>query len=75
MSAEPHNFDAAPGKNFYAAPAAPAPFVYDNSITTVCDIFNNTPVLNIKYEAGAASRYGSCSTKMMRLLAAPAPQH
>jgi hypothetical protein len=37
-----------------------------------------TPMLNIKFgtgAVGAGSRYGSGSTKMMRLLAAPAPQH
>jgi hypothetical protein len=32
-------------------------------------------MLNIMFGAGAASRYGSGSTKMMQLLAAPAPHH
>jgi hypothetical protein len=44
---------------------------------TVCDIFSNPPMFVFKFEAGAASRYGSFSTKKMRLLAAraTAPQH
>jgi hypothetical protein len=33
--------------------------------------FNNLFMLNINFGAGAASRYGSGSTKIMRLLAAP----
>jgi hypothetical protein len=33
----------------------------------------NPHVFAIKFGAGAASRYGSGSTKMMQLLAAPAP--
>jgi hypothetical protein len=44
----------------------------------VCDIFINPPVFNLNFgdgAAGAASNYGSGSTKMMRLLAAPALQH
>jgi hypothetical protein len=44
----------------------------------VCDIFINPPGFNLNFgdgAAGAASHYGSGSTKMMRLLAAPAPQH
>jgi hypothetical protein len=32
-------------------------------------------MLNLNFRAGAASRYGSGFIKMMRLLAAPAPQH
>jgi hypothetical protein len=39
------------------------------------DIFNYAPMMNIKFEVEAASRYGSGTTKMMSLLAAPAPQH
>jgi hypothetical protein len=42
---------------------------------TVCDNLSNPPVFIIKFGAGAASRYGSGSTKMMRLHAALAPQH
>jgi hypothetical protein len=34
---------------------------------TVCDVFSNLSVFVIKFGAGAASRYGSGSTKMMRL--------
>jgi hypothetical protein len=30
---------------------------------------------HISFRAGAASNYGSSSTKMMQLLLAPAPQH
>jgi hypothetical protein len=43
----------------------------------VFDIFYYPPMMNIKVGtgAGAASLYGSGSTKIMRLLAAPAPQH
>jgi hypothetical protein len=45
---------------------------------TLCDIFDNLIVDNIRVSAGAvtaASLYGSSYTKMMRLLAAPALQH
>jgi hypothetical protein len=35
----------------------------------------STYVFNIRFRAGAASRCGSGSTKMMRLLEAQAPQH
>jgi hypothetical protein len=48
----------------------------------VCDIFNNPPRKSIKFGEGsvgaeAASRYisGFVTTKMMRFLAASAPQH
>jgi hypothetical protein len=33
----------------------------------LCDIFNNTLMQTIKFGAGAASRYGSGSAKMMLL--------
>jgi hypothetical protein len=53
-----------------------------NCYAVVCDIFDNLPMLNIRFgagavgpRAGAASRCDSSSTKTMRLLAAPAPQH
>jgi hypothetical protein len=39
----------------------------------VSDILDNPPLLNIKFRAGAGSRCGFGSTKIMRLLAAPAP--
>jgi hypothetical protein len=49
---------------------------------SACAIFLKLSMLNITFgagtigtRAGAASRYSSGSTKMMRLLAAPAPQH
>jgi hypothetical protein len=48
----------------------------------LCDFFDNPPKMNFRFVAvavgagtGAASLYGSGSTKMMLLLAAPAPQH
>jgi hypothetical protein len=41
----------------------------------VCDIFINPPVFNLNFGDGAASNFGSGSTKMMRLLAAPDLQH
>jgi hypothetical protein len=37
--------------------------------------FKNLSVLNIRFGAGAALRYGSSSIKMMRVIAAPALQH
>jgi hypothetical protein len=40
---------------------------------TSSEIFNNSLMLNIKFGAGAAACYGSGSTKIMRLLAVPAP--
>jgi hypothetical protein len=45
---------------------------------TVCDIFDNPPMFNFRFGAGAARaggvlRYGSGSIKMMQLLAAQAP--
>jgi hypothetical protein len=33
----------------------------------IYDIFNNPPMLNIKFGAGAASHYGSGSSKIMQL--------
>jgi hypothetical protein len=46
----------------------------------VCDIFIHPPVFDLMFVAeavgaGAALRYGSGSTKMMRLLTTPAPQN
>jgi hypothetical protein len=44
----------------------------------VCDIFINPPVCwnrSRRSSSGSTSRYGSGSTKMMQLLATPAPQH
>jgi hypothetical protein len=38
-------------------------------------IFDSQPLLNIYFGAGAASRCGFGSTKMIRFLAAPAPQY
>jgi hypothetical protein len=39
------------------------------NLLKVCDSFENLPMLYIKFgvRAGAASRYGFCSTKIMRL--------
>jgi hypothetical protein len=53
-----------------------------NCYAVVCDIFENLPILNIRFgaeavgtRAGSASRCDYGSTKTMRLLAAPAPQY
>jgi hypothetical protein len=41
----------------------------------VSGIFINPVVFVLKFGAGVKSRYGFGSTKMIRLLAVPAPQH
>jgi hypothetical protein len=49
-----------------------------NAIFQFVPIFGKLPMLNITFGAvgaGAELRYGSVSTKKMKLLAAPAPQH
>jgi hypothetical protein len=77
------------GKNFDAAPAAPAQastqltFLKKTRVWTifyrkskklfVCDNFDNPPILNISFGARAARRYGSGSTNIHN--AAPTPQH
>jgi hypothetical protein len=49
--------------------------MYRQGTVTVCDIFDNPPMLKIRFRTGAASRCNSGSTKMMRLIAALALQN
>jgi hypothetical protein len=49
--------------------------IWKSKKLTFCDIFYNPQVQNMKFGAGAASRYGSSSDKIMRLQAVLAPQH
>jgi hypothetical protein len=52
--------------------------IKNNKLFSLCHLKKKLSMLNLTFgavSAGAASVYGSGSTKMMRLLAAPAPQH